>query len=160
MKKISLAVFFITFLATVSFAADQGSFPAKEPTEKDKCPVCGMYVAKYTDWVTQVAFEDGTYFFFDGVKDMMKFYFDIPKYAPSKKIESIKAIYVPDYYNVKPIDGTKAFYVIGSDVMGPMGKELIPFKKKDDAITFLRDHKGENILQFKEITPEELKKLQ
>ena len=160
MKKIGLITFLITFLTTTAFAADQGSFSAKEPTEKDKCPVCGMYVAKYTDWVAQVALADGTYYFFDGVKDMVKFYLDTPKYAPQKKTEDIKAVFVKDYYNVKFIDGTKAFYVIGSDVMGPMGKELVPFEKEDDAKAFLKDHKGEKILLFKEITPEIVKKLQ
>lgn len=160
MKKISMTAFLIVFLTTIAFAAEHRTLPAKKPTEKDKCPVCGMYVAKYSDWTAQVAFEDGTYYFFDGVKDMLKFYQNIAKYAPKRKAADIKAIYVKDYYNVKFIDATKAFYVIGSDVMGPMGKELIPFEKKDDANTFLKDHKGERILQFKEITPEIVKKLQ
>ena len=161
MKKIGLITFLIAFLSTTAFAtAHEEALPAKEPTEKDKCPVCGMYVAKYPDWVAQVAFLDGTYYFFDGVKDMMKFYYDMTKYVPKKKAVDIKAMYVKDYYKVKFINATTAFFVIGSDVHGPMGIELIPFDIEDDAKTFLKDHKGEKILLFKEITPEIIKKLQ
>ena len=58
-----------------------------------------------------------------------------------------------DYYSVAAIDGRKAFYVIGSDVRGPMGKELVPFAKKADADAFLKDHRGQKVLRFDEITP-------
>ena len=32
----------------------------------------------------------------------------------------------------------KAFYVIGSNVYGPMGEELIPFKNEDEAKKFMK----------------------
>ena len=35
------------------------------------------------------------------------------------------------------IDGKKAFYVIRSDIYGPMGHEFIPFSSKEDAQTFV-----------------------
>ena len=56
----------------------------------------------------------------------------------------------------KGIDGTKAFYVINSDVYGPMGEELIPFLTKEDAQTFLMDHKAKKIVIFSEITKSDL----
>jgi copper chaperone NosL len=46
----------------------------------------------------------------------------------------------------------KAFYVLGSDAYGPMGRELIPFEKETEAREFLKDHKGKNILRFRDIT--------
>ncbi len=118
-----------------------------------------MFVVKYPDFVGQILFKDGTHVFFDGVKDMMKYYFDLPKYNPAKNKEDIAAILVTDYYNLKLIDGFQAFYVSGSDVYGPMGKELIPFKDAPAAKEFKVDHKGESILAFKEITPELIKTL-
>jgi nitrous oxide reductase accessory protein NosL len=60
---------------------------------------------------------------------------------------------VKDYYTLNAIDGRKAFYVVGSDVYGPMGQELVPFEKITDAQGFSEDHKGKNILRFGEITP-------
>ena len=60
-------------------------------------------------------------------------------------------IMVKDYYTLNWIDGTNAFYVIGSDILGPMGNELIPFDSREAATEFKKDHTGKNILEFKEI---------
>ncbi len=60
---------------------------------------------------------------------------------------------------MKFIDHDKAYYVVGSDVLGPMGHELIPFASEKDAKTFLVDHRGQKILHFKDVTPELLDKL-
>ena len=65
-----------------------------------------------------------------------------------------------DYYSLEFIDGRTAFYVEGSDVYGPMGKELVPFGREKDARQFLKDHKGKSLLRFGEITKEVLKGLQ
>lgn len=122
-----------------------------KPGPKDKCPVCGMFVAKYPEWIAAVAFADRSVVFFDGVKDMLKYYFNMARYAPGKTAADIRAIHVLDYYRLEPIDGRKAFYVAGSDVYGPMGKELIPFEKESEAQEFMRDHKGKAVLSFEKI---------
>jgi copper chaperone NosL len=49
--------------------------------------------------------------------------------------------------------------VIGSDVFGPMGRELIPFKTEADAKGFMQDHQGKFMLRFKEVTVEVVKNL-
>jgi copper chaperone NosL len=130
-----------------------------KPSAKDKCPVCGMFVAKYPDWLTQVIFKGGSHAHFDGAKDMFKYLFNLKKYNPSKKAEDIRAVYVTDYYDLTPINGREAFYVIGSDIYGPMGRELIPFQKEADARGFMKDHKGKTLLKFSEVTPEIVKGL-
>ena len=40
-----------------------------------------------------------------------------------------------------------------------MGRELIPFQKEADGRGFMEDHKGKNLLKFKEVTPEIVKGL-
>jgi copper chaperone NosL len=130
------------------------------PSQKDKCPVCGMFVKKYPDWIGQIIFKDGTYAVFDGVKDLFKCYHNLGKYFPGRRQVDIDSIYVTDYYAVEAIDGFKAHYVIGSDVYGPMGKELIPFGKFGDAKGFLKDHKGKSIARFKDVDPDLLKDLE
>lgn len=146
------------FALTVTLASAQEIKPLK-PSRTDKCPVCGMFVAKYPDWVAQITFKDGSHAFFDGVKDMMKFYFDIPKYQPGKKTSDIAAMFVTEYYSLKVMDGLKAYYVVGSDVYGPMGRELIPFAQESAAKEFMRDHGGKSLLKFPEITPQLIKSL-
>jgi copper chaperone NosL len=66
---------------------------------------------------------------------------------------------VRDYYTLKFIRHDTAFYVVGSDVFGPMGHELIPFDSKKNAATFMIDHHGLKILRFNQINPELLDKL-
>ena len=51
------------------------------------------------------------------------------------------------------VDAKSAFFVIGSDVLGPMGHELLPFKDQESAQEFLEDHKGKSIIRFQDVTP-------
>ena len=115
-----------------------------------KCSVCGMFVSKYPKWATQIILEDGHKHYFDGVKDMMKFYFNPSKYHAHSD-EKISQINVTDYYSLELFDAKKAFYVIDSNIYGPMGEELIPFKNEDEAKKFMADHFGKKVLSFDEI---------
>ena len=111
-----------------------------------------MFVYKYPDWLAEIIFEDDTVDFFDGAKDLFKYYFSLKKYRPEKNRRDIAAIYVMEYYDMELIDARKAFFVLGGDVYGPMGHELIPFATEEDAKTFMKDHKGRKILRFENIT--------
>ena len=115
-----------------------------------KCPVCGMFVSKYPKWAALMII-DGKKYYFDGVKDMMKYYiFDADFPYDRNHIDTMQAT---DFYTLESIPAKEAFYVIGSSVYGPMGNELVPFKSLKDAENFKRDHKGEKIVRFDEITP-------
>jgi nitrous oxide reductase accessory protein NosL len=124
--------------------------PSPQPT--DTCPVCGMFVAKYPDWIATVLYKDGHAHHFDGAKDLFKYLLDLPKWAPGHRAEDIAAIGVTEYYGVGRIDARAAWYVIGSDVLGPMGHELVPLETEEDAAEFLRDHGGKGILRFDYVT--------
>ncbi len=124
-----------------------------KPSPKDKCPVCGMFVAKYPDWIGEIIFDDASVFFFDGAKDLFKYYFNLSKYSHKKDKSQIAAIYVTEYYDVDFIDARDAYYVLGGDVHGPMGRELIPFRTQPDAEEFVKDHKGKEIVRFQDVTP-------
>ena len=149
MKMKDILVLFVLYfsLASTSVYAD----PLDRPSEKERCPVCGMFVAKYPAWLAQLRLADGSTLFFDGVKDMMAWYFEPQKYGGGF---AVTEVYVTDYYSQGWIDGTTAFYVIGSDTMGPMGHELIPFDSEKAAAVFKKDHHGRKILSFEEINLE------
>ena len=49
--------------------------------------------------------------------------------------------------------------MLGSDVLGPMGKEFIPFGKEAEARQFMKDHQGKVILRFGEITRDMIDKM-
>jgi nitrous oxide reductase accessory protein NosL len=151
---IALAVLLI---ASTAVAAEK-SPPA--PSAKEKCPVCGMFVGRHSNWTGALRFKDSSYVYFDGPKDLFAYFLDIKKYDSARNASDVVAVHVTDYYALAWIDGRKAFYVIGGDVYGPMGKELIPFEKAADANGFLKDHKGNKVLRFEEITPQVLKSLE
>lgn len=135
-----------------------GSDPIPGP--RDKCPVCGMFVAKYPDWTASIQFRDGSRSNFDGVKDLLKFYLAPEKYGFRSGRPAMVAIRVRDYYSLEMMDGRSAYYVIGGDVLGPMGKELIPFARREAAAEFLRDHRGVRILRFNDLTSAILRQLE
>ncbi len=119
-----------------------------------KCLVCGMFVHKYPKWTTQIVTKNQENHFFDGVKDMMKFYYQPSLYHRNDTIDDFTHIFVSDYYTLEKIEARNAIFVSGSDVYGPMGYELIPFKNKADALEFSKAHKGKKILSFDAITPQ------
>jgi nitrous oxide reductase accessory protein NosL len=137
--------------AWVGLAAAQA---LPKPGPKDLCPVCGMLVAKYPHWVATIVYQDGHAHHFDGAKDMFKFWHEPAKYAAGHSREQMAKIVVTDYYNLQPIDAKTALYVIGSDVLGPMGHELVPLASLDDAKEFMKEHKGKRILRFDQVTRE------
>lgn len=158
MKYVRQLVFVALFLVNAASVFAAPPKPVK-PATRDKCSVCGMFVAKYPDFAAQIHFKNGSVAHFDGSKDLFKFYLEPGRYNQKVKLKDITALYVTDYYSLTLVDGFSALYVVDSDVYGPMGKELVPFSMAKEAKEFSRDHKGKRVLSFKEITPAILKGL-
>jgi len=135
-------------------AAAQGEVAIPKPGAKDLCPVCGMLVSKYPNWVATALYKDGHAHYFDGAKDLFKYLHEYPKYAPGHRKEDLAGLYVTEFYGLAKVDARKALYVIGADVLGPMGHELVPLETRADAEEFLKDHKGRRILGFEQVTAE------
>lgn len=146
-------LFSLTFLSP-----DCQAGPGKTVAPDERCPVCGMFVAKYEDWIVQARLADGSVLYFDGMKDLMVFYFNPEQYGKFTR-QDIREIWVKDYYTLQWLDGFQAFYVIGSDVYGPMGMEFIAFDTREAAYNFLKDHKGTMVLPFEKITEEQVQAL-
>jgi nitrous oxide reductase accessory protein NosL len=155
---------FLLLLAAILLSAGEPAFGGEGfppgPGEKEKCPVCGMFVAKYPDFLSSIRFQDGTHAWFDGPRDLFRFLLGMKRYAPARRPQDVEAVFVKDYYSLEVIDGRTAFYVEGSDVYGPMGRELVPFGREKDAKQFMKDHKGKSLFRFGEVTTEVLRKLQ
>lgn len=77
----------------------------------------------------------------------------------AKAPKGIKSIQVVEYYNTKGIDGKTAYYVTGSDILGPMGHDFVPLKDKAAADDFKKEHKGDKVLKFDEISLETVKEI-
>lgn len=129
------------------------------PGERDICAVCGAAVATCPAWVAQVVFEDGSSAFFDGTKDLFEYLLSRSRYLPRKHRLEIEAIFVTDYFEQRLIDARTAFFVNGSDVHGPSGRQLVPVETLERAEGFLRDHPGARVIRFENVTPAVLRTL-
>lgn len=115
--------------------------------EDARCPICGMFVKDHPKWACVIEDKNKS-IYFDGVKDMMKYIISSNK--------DFEKIYVTDYFTTKKVDARRAFYVIGSDVYGPMGKDLIAFESDEAAYNFKNDHFGKKVMLFSQLTDEVL----
>jgi len=141
----------LLFLALAVSAPPPGrAEPGPAPGDKERCPVCGMFVAKYQQWLARIRLADGATLYFDGVKDLMVCRLE-PGACGLTEAARIEEIWVQDYYTLEWLDGRRAVYVIGSDVYGPMGHEFIPFAGREAAEAFRADHHGQRILDFQAI---------
>ncbi|SDK06419.1 nitrous oxide reductase accessory protein NosL [Aliiruegeria lutimaris] len=62
--------------------ADAPKVELPAPGPRDTCPVCGMFVAQYPEWVATILWDDGIAVQFDGAKDFFKYLDNLDKYAP------------------------------------------------------------------------------
>lgn len=118
------------------------------PGGKDRCPVCGMFVAPFPQWTALIELKDGRRFYFDGPKDLFVCLFDLPTYLPGTSAEQLSGVYVTEYYGTTLRPAAEVVFVTGSDVLGPMGQELVPVLGREAAETFRRDHAGKSLLRF------------
>lgn len=155
-RHLALVLAFVAFVLPKAWA---GEMVVPPPQAGSVCPVCGMFVAKYPEWIAYVVYKDGHAHYFDGAKDMFKFLAAPKRYVPAHKPEDVAMVAVTDYYNVEPIPAQSAWYVVGSDILGPMGHELVPLASEAEAKDFLRDHQGKTILRFPQVNADLLEKL-
>jgi len=149
----------LVLLVGLMVVVSRPALAAEPAVAKDtRCAVCGMFVAKYPNWLATLTMSDGDIKHFDGVKDMMVFTFAPQKYG-AKAGSTIATLTVKDYYSLAPLDARKAFYVVGSDVTGPMGHEFIPFADKAAAESFSKDHQGKSIVTFEAITADQVESM-
>ncbi|HID39820.1 MAG TPA: hypothetical protein EYP36_09950 [Calditrichaeota bacterium] len=119
-----------------------------------RCANCGMITSNYPNWEEKIILISGDTLYFDGPRCL---FFTL---LGSDKIASeLSTVNVKDYYTLKYIDAKKAYYVIGSNVLGPMGKELVPFDNEEAAKEFVKDHKGDRILRFDQVDLNLIKQL-
>jgi len=154
-KRVLAVGFCVVCLAAVAVFASE----PPRPGPRDRCAVCGMFVAEYPNWVAAIEVEHGRHLFFDGPKDMFRFLLEPEKYARGEDLDrdDVERIWVTDYYTTRMIDAKTAFFVVGSDVTGPMGPELVPMATREAAESFKADHGGDRILAFADVTSDAVK---
>ncbi|MGB6066802.1 MAG: nitrous oxide reductase accessory protein NosL [Desulfomonilaceae bacterium] len=119
------------------------------------CPVCGMKLGSSIWGPAAVVFKDGKVVGFDTTGDMFRYVLEPKKYGFDAG--NIKDLFVTEHGTKKFIDAKQAFFVVGSDLKGPMGPEVVPFSNKADAERFSSEHKGKRVATYGEVTLADLK---
>ncbi len=134
---------FLILLITPILLFTACSSEKKIAPAEHRCANCNMIVEKYPNWIEKAVVAGKDTLYFDGPRCMFKILLESPKKA--------ETVLVKDYYSLKHIDGRSAFYVTGSDILGPMGNELIPFESEQAAREFLTEHSGKEIVRFDDV---------
>jgi copper chaperone NosL len=110
-----------------------------------RCKRCGMKIDRASAWRAELVGDDGT------ITE-----FDTPRCALTSWRQGTtpaKAIRVQEYYDRQMRDGNEVRFVIGGDVTGPMGADLVPVDPPR-AAKFIQDHGADRALLLGEVTPQ------
>lgn len=146
---------FVTALFAVNAAAATVGLPDGSKLDLSvPCPVCGMKPEESKLGPAAAVFKDGKVVGFDAPGDMFRYVLDPKKYG--FEAGNVKDLFVTEHGTKNFIDAKKALYVVGSDVTGDMGPEVVPFSKKEDAEKFKSEHHGKNVASYVQITLEDV----
>jgi copper chaperone NosL len=118
-----------------------------------RCPVCGMYPARFPNWAAQTVFKDGAAHFFDSPVDLFAFQQRLSK-DKRYSLDDVAVSFVSDFETGHKIEARHAFYVHGSSAVGPMRDADLPAFASREAADSLARSRGGKVLAFADITPE------
>jgi nitrous oxide reductase accessory protein NosL len=146
---LSIYMFFLCF-CLIDFARADEQFGI-EVDKEDRCPVCAMQVALYPKFACAMELVDGRKFSFCATGRMIRSWLNPEVYLGAEKAD-IQHVWVQDYFTGEKIDGSTAFWVAGSDVIGPMGPAFVPLKSESDVKAFKRRHGGKTVFHLTDLT--------
>lgn len=121
-----------------------------EPGSETRCPVCGMYPARYPEHHCQLSTADGTHHHFCSSQCLIHFTAAPEKYGEKAvKVKSVWMVPSPDFGYEYAMG---LYYLVGSDMMGPMGREALAYRSKAAAESAAKEHGG-RVLRFQDLTP-------
>lgn len=142
------AALFSWSLISLAQAADapagQEALPAAAAVAANaRCPVCGMYPARYPKWMVQLIYRDQTQKVFDSPADLLRFMQQMEKYDRKHAKADVAVIYLSDHQKGGWINARTSYLVMGSKVRGPMNQPDLPaFPSRELAEQFTLTYGG------------------
>lgn len=124
-----------------------------------RCPVCGMYPARFPRWAAQSIFRDGAAHYFDSPIDLFVFLQKVDRYDSRYAVDEVAVSFVTDFETGQWIEAQDAFFVHGSSAFGPMRDADLPAFASREAADTLTRSRGGKVLAFTEVTPELIQSL-
>lgn len=158
MKFLLKTILIVTTLSILSACGEQAQqqiiHQAKAIESSDECHLCGMLITNFSGPKGELYRKDrgDNVHKFCSTRDMFSFYLD-----PENK-RNVTTMYVHDMSKMpwdEPddgyfIDAKTAWFVVGSEKTGAMGKTLASFSKQNDAQAFAIEFGGE-VLDFSQV---------
>lgn len=141
----------------------QRPYPPATVGANERCPVCGMYPARFARWKTQIVLQDGKHFSFDSLLDLFRYLARQPGLAVGDTYLSdygVPAAGVLADPSPRPwIVASSAFLVLDSRLKGPMGEPGLPaFAERESALA-LAGQRGGSVIEFAALTAEKRQQL-
>lgn len=115
--------------------------------KESRCKHCGMRIDPASAWRTELVGADKSVTAFDTPRCALLSWRSGQTTATNVRVQ--------DYYERKWLDGTEVRFLVGGDVVGPMGPDLVPVQP-DRATKFIQDHHADRALRLDEVTLEVL----
>jgi copper chaperone NosL len=113
--------------------------------QSGRCNHCGMRIDPTSAWRTELLGADGSTITFDTP------WCALTSWRGGKTTAA--SIRLQDYYDRRWRRGEELRFVIGGDVVGPMGPDVVPVDPAR-VTKFIQDHSADRALRLEEITPE------
>lgn len=136
---------FVLALSSSLALVSVGAISACKKTER--CKHCGMKIDPASAWRTDLVGDDGKIVAFDTPRCALTSW--------RSGATPAKSIRVQEYYDRQSRDGNDVRFVIGGDVLGPMGADLVPVDPPR-ASKFIQDHGADRALRLDEVTTQVL----
>src|SRR5262249_9038572 len=114
-----------------------------------RCKNCGMRIDPKSAWRTELVAVDGTVTSFDAPRCAL---------ASLRSQKTPSTVRVQEYYERRWRDGADVRFVVGGDVLGPMGPDLVPVEPSRVS-KFIQDHGAERALRLDEVTSDVISNL-
>ena len=134
-------------------------FAARSVPTEARCPVCGMYPARYPRWAAQLIFKDGGVLFFDSPLELFRFLQDMGHYHATQGPEEVARAYVSDAEEGRWVSIVEAYFVSGSDLQGPMRTPDLPAFADEAAAAAFVAARGGRLIRLEQVTPDLLQSL-
>jgi copper chaperone NosL len=123
-----------------------------EASDKPRCAQCGMQLPRQSRWRAGLVSGSGEAMMFDAPKCMFR-------WMNGGSGRKSRDAWVTEYYSQKRAAASSVYFVVGSDVIGPMGHDLVPVAGRERAEAFSREHHGRSVLRAAEVTSSVLARL-
>lgn len=123
---------------------------SRSKAREERCKHCGMKIDRASAWRVELVLVDGSTVPFDTPRCALTSWRSGKTPATSIRVQ--------DYYDRTWRNGADVRFVIGGDVVGPMGPDLVPVDPAR-ATKFIQDHTADRALRLEEVTLDVLLKI-